>query len=179
MQNWKSLETTMIYLANGEQARANINGISLEDGSGYALVQGREMKVAPLPDTWSGLGYGEIVSIALQNGKRLETVLTPDDYMKHVAYLYQGDSVEATICVFEQGAWREMTDQEYEQERRAWSEDMKDQQRIRDQWRAYRDDEPIPPDYGQEEIHHARELQQRGVTEITDLVQRRLELEGE
>ena len=141
MQNWKSLETSTIYLASGEEVHANVNGISLEDGSAYAFVQGREIKVGPLPDTWQALGYGEIVPIALQRGETITAVLAPDDYQKHVAYLYRDpDSIEATICVFDAGHWREMTDQEYEQERRAWSEDMKDQQRIRQEWREYRDE---------------------------------------
>lgn len=180
MQNWKEPPTSAIYLANGEQVYANVNGFSPDDGSAYALIQGRDVKVGPLPDTWQALGYGEIVSITLQSGEVIQAVLAPDDYIKHVAYLYRDpDSIEATICVYDAGHWCEMTDAEYEQERRAWSADMKDMQRIRDQWRAYRNDEPIPPDYGEEEIRHARELQQTGVTEITDLVQRRLELEGE
>ena len=140
MQNWK-VETSTIYLANGEQVSAHVNGIS-PDGSGYVLVDGREVKVMPLPDTWQALGYGEIVSIALQSGETIEAVLTPDDYIKHVAYLYRNESIEATICVYDQsrGAWREMTDEEYEKERRAWSEDMKDQEQIRRGWRAYRDE---------------------------------------
>ena len=126
MQNWKDSVTSMIYLANGRQLITNVNGISPEDGSGYAIVQGREIKVAPLPDIWSALGYGEIVAITLQNGEVAEAVLTPDGYTNHVAYLSPDESSSATICVFDQGAWREMTDQEYEQERRAWSEDTKD-----------------------------------------------------
>ena len=141
-----------IYLANGELAHANVKGRYLEDESAYAFVQGREVKVGPLPDAWQALGYGEIVPIALANGETINAVLAPDGYINHVAYLYNDDSVESTICVYDAGAWREMTDQEYEQERRAWSEDMKDQQRIKDQWRAYRNDEPIPPDYVRQQI---------------------------
>src|SRR5690348_10267282 len=102
MQNWKSLETSTIYLANGEEAHANVNGISPEDGRGFVMVHGREIKVGPLPDTWQALGYGEIVSIALQGGEMISTVLTPEDYSNHVAYLYRDpDSIEATICVFD------------------------------------------------------------------------------
>ncbi len=142
MQNWKSLETSKIYLANGEAAHANVNGISPDEGSGHVMIHDREIKVGPLPDTWRALGYGEIVSIALQSGERLETVLRPDEYYKHVAYLYRdNDSIEETICVFDQssGAWREMTEQEYEKERRAWSEDMKDMRQIKQEWREYRE----------------------------------------
>jgi hypothetical protein len=32
MQNWNEPETSTIYLANGEQARAVVNGFSPEDG---------------------------------------------------------------------------------------------------------------------------------------------------
>jgi hypothetical protein len=134
-----NLETSTIYLANGEEAHANVNGISLEDGSGYIFVHGREIKVGPLPSTWRSLGYGEIVPIALQSGETINTVLTPEEYAIHVAYLYNDDSAEATICVFDAGTWREMTEQEYEQERRAWSEDMKDQAQIKREWQEYRD----------------------------------------
>src|SRR5947209_1243314 len=115
------LEISTIYLANGEQAHANVNGISPEDGSGYVFVHSHEIKVGPLPDTWSALGYGEIVAITLQTGEVIKVVLQPDAYINHVAYLYRGESIEATNCVYDQasGAWREMTEQEYEQERRA------------------------------------------------------------
>src|SRR6266700_6640745 len=134
MQKRNEPEPSTIYLANGEQASTHVNGISPEDGSGYALVHGREVKVGPLPDTWQALGYGEIVSIALQSGETIEAVLTPDDYIKHVAYLYRDpDSIETTICVYDQesSGWCEMTDQEYEQERRAWAADAKDMEQIR------------------------------------------------
>jgi hypothetical protein len=141
MQNWREPETSTIYLANGEQVSAVVNGISPEDGSGYVLVQGREVKVAPLPDTWRALGYGEIVSITLQTGEVIHAVLTPEDYQHHVAYLYRDQGIEATICLFDAGSgtWREMTEQEYEKERRAWSEDMKDMEQIKREWREYRE----------------------------------------
>jgi hypothetical protein len=113
MQNWKEPETSTIYLANGEQVSATVNGISPEDGSGYVLVQGREVKVGPLPDA---LGYGEIVSITLQTGEVIEAVLTPEEYHNHVVYLYRDESGEAAICLLDEGSgsWREMTDEEYE-----------------------------------------------------------------
>ena len=127
MQNWKETETRMIYLANGRQLITNVNGISPEDGSGSAMVQGREIKVAPLPDAFSAMGYGEIVAITLQGGEVIEAVLAPGEYTNHVAYLYFDESSDATMCLFDRqsGTWREMTDEEYETERRAWSEEMK------------------------------------------------------
>jgi len=130
MQNLKEPKTSTIYLANGGHLITAINGISPEDDSGYVTVQGRELKVMPLPDLFRYLGYGEIVSITLQNGEVIEAVLAPEEYQHHVAYLYLNEGIEATICLFDEGSgtWREMTDQEYEQERRAWSEDMKDMQ---------------------------------------------------
>lgn len=157
--NWKELETSPVYLANGEQARAAVNGIA-EDGSGFVLVDGREVKVMPLPDLWRYLGYGEVVSITLQNGKVFNTVLQPQDYEHHVAWVDIGESdlalirahhpgdiitsgeSTAIIAVYEQetGQWREMTDQEYEKERRAWEEDAKDMAQIKREWREYRNE---------------------------------------
>ena len=140
MQNWKEPETSTIYLANGEQARAEVLGIEPSDGSGYMFVHDREVKVGPLPGTWRALGYGEIVSITLQTGEVIETVLLPEEYGNHVAYLYRNESLEATICLrdSDSGAWREMTDPEYEKERRAWSADLKDMEQIKREWREYR-----------------------------------------
>jgi hypothetical protein len=142
MQNWKEPETSTIYLANGEQVDTQVNGISPEDGSGYVLVHGREVKVGPLPDTWSALGYGEIVSITLQTGEVIEAVLSPEEYLKHVAYLYRNVQIDATICLLDErsGAWREMTDQEYEKDRRTWEADEKDSAQIKREWREYRNE---------------------------------------
>ncbi len=142
MRNWKEPETSTIYLANGEQVRANVNGIDPSDGSGYVMVHRREVKVKPLPDTWSALGYGEIVSITLQTGVVIEAVLSPEEYLNHIAYLYPTAQVDATICLLDSGsnAWREMTDQEYEKERHAWEDDAKDMAQIKREWREYRDE---------------------------------------
>lgn len=159
MQNWKDPDTSTIYLANGEEAHANVNGISLEDGSGYVMVHGREIKVAPLPDTWQALGYGEIVTITLQSGETIHVVLTPDEYQHHVAWVDVGaikrasvrlsepgaivtESDEQITAIFDQGrgAWREMTGQEYEQERRAQEADSKDMAQIQREWREYRNE---------------------------------------
>ncbi len=147
MQNWKEPETSTIYLANGEQARASVNGIEPSDGSGYVFLHDRQVKVGPLPGTWSALGYGEIVSITLQTGEVIEAVLLPEEYLHHVAYLYRNESIEATICLRDAGlgAWREMTDQEYEKERRAWSADMKDMEQLKREWREYRNQGNAPP----------------------------------
>ena len=160
MQNWKEPETSVVYLANGEQVRANVNVVSPEDGSGYVLVHGREIKVMPLPDTWRSFGYGEVVNIQLQTGKTFITVLQPQEYEHHVANVDVGKSAldqvrahnpgdiitsgESTmiIAIYEQTTkqWREMREQEYEKERRAWSADMADQEQIKREWREYRDE---------------------------------------
>ena len=57
----------------------------------------------------------------------IEAVLAPGEYTNHVAYLYFDESSDATMCLFDRqsGTWREMTDEEYETERRVWSEEMK------------------------------------------------------
>jgi len=141
MQNWKDSATSTIYLANGGRLIATVNGISPEDGSGSVMVHDRAIKVGPLPDAWSAMGYGEIVAITLQTGEVIEAVLTPDGYTNHVAYLAPDESSDATICLFDKqsGTWREMTEQEYEKERRAWSEDAKDMQQIKLKWQEYRE----------------------------------------
>src|SRR6266700_4542466 len=97
MQKRNEPEPSTIYLANGEQASTHVNGISPEEGSGYALVHGREVKVGPLPDTWSALGYGEIVSIVLQGGRVFTTVLQPQEYEHHVAWVDIGEGDLALI----------------------------------------------------------------------------------
>ncbi len=120
--NWKEPETTLVYLANGERVSAVVTGISPEDESGYVLIDGREIKVMPLPDI---LGYGEVISVTSQHGEVIEAVLTPGrlDQIR-TAYLYHKESVETTMCLFDEGSatWREMTDQELEKERRAWED---------------------------------------------------------
>lgn len=141
MQNWKDSATSTIYLANGGRLIATVYGISPEDGSGYVLVHDREIRVSPLPDAWSAMGYGEIVAITLQTGQVIEAVLTPDGYTNHVAYLSPDESSEETICLFDtqSGTWREMTAQEYEKERRARSEDAKDMQQDKQEWQEDRE----------------------------------------
>lgn len=133
MQNWTDSATSTIYLANGGRLIAAVTGISPEDGSGSVLVQGRAIKVDPLPDEWSAMGYGEIVAITLQSGEVIEAVLTPDGYTNHVAYLAPDESGEATLCRFDRqsGTWREMTAQEDEKERRARSEEVNDRPHIK------------------------------------------------
>ncbi|SRR6266446_9675115 len=133
MQNWKEPETSTIYLANGEQISAVVNGIA-EDDSGYALVHSREVKVRLLPDI---LGYGEVISVTSQYGEVIEAVLTPGrlDH-KRIAYLYHKESVETTICLFDgaSGTWREMTDQELEKDRRAWEDHLSDEELDPKKW---------------------------------------------
>src|SRR5215470_9989884 len=102
--NWNKPKTSTIYLANGGHLITAITGISPEDDSGYVTVQGREIKVAPLPDAWSAINYGKVVSITLQNSEVIEAVLAPEGYTNHVAYLYSDESVEATICLFDEGS---------------------------------------------------------------------------
>jgi len=105
------------------------------------LVHDREIKVSPLPGAWSAMGYGEIVAITLQTGEVIEAVLTPDGYTNHVAYLASDESSDATMCLFDNrsGTWREMTVQEYEKERRAWSEEAKDRPQIKQEWQEDRE----------------------------------------
>lgn len=130
------LETSTIYLANGEQASANVNGISFEDGSGYVFVHGREIKVMPLQSPWLST-WSEIVSVKRNDGSAFETALTPTQISEKTAIIDQGN--ETVYLLLDEGKWREMTEQEIEQDRRAWSDDMKDMQHIKQEWREYRD----------------------------------------
>ena len=135
MQNWKEPETSMIYLANGEQASAEVNGLSLEDGSGYVFVHGREIKVMPLQAPWS-FAWSEVVAIKRNDGSTFETALTPVQISEKTAIIDQG--TETVYILFDAGVWREMTEQDLEQERRAWSADMADMEQIKREWREYR-----------------------------------------
>lgn len=136
MQNGKEPETSIIYLANGEQVSANVNGLSLEDGSGYVMVHGREIKVMPLQSPWS-FAWSEVITIKRNDGSTFETELTPVQIRQKTATLDQGD--ETIYLLLDTGIWREMTEQERGQERRAWSTDMVDMQRIKQEWREYRE----------------------------------------
>ncbi|SRR5260370_40012263 len=135
MQNWKEPETSTIYLANGEQVSTAVNGISLEDGSGYVFVHGREIKVMPLSAPWS-FSWSEVVAIKRNDGSTFETALTPVQISEKTAIVDRRD--ETVYILLDEGLWREMTEQELEQEHRAWSADMKDMQQIKREWHEYR-----------------------------------------
>lgn len=142
VKNWNEPEMSPVYLATGEQVYVHINGISPDDGSGHALIGEREINVAPLPTPWQGLGYGEVVTITLQSGKTIISVLTPEEYTRHTAYLFLDAGADATICLLDKstGQWREMTGDEYDKERRAMEADMRDMAQIEREWREYRNE---------------------------------------
>jgi hypothetical protein len=137
MHNWKQPEVSTIHLANGEQVEANVNGIEPSDGSGYVMVHGREIKVMPLQQPWTD-HWAEVLTIKRNDGSTFEIALDPLQLSEKVLIIDQGDEEVHLLC--DAGTWREMTDQEYEQERRAWEADAKDMQQIRQEWRAYRDE---------------------------------------
>ena len=136
MQHWKEPEISMIHLANGEQALANVNGISLEDGHGYVLIDGREIKVMPLHTPWA-FDWAEVLTIKRNDGSTFETVLDPLQLSEKVLIIDQDD--EEVHLLQDAGTWREMTEQELVQERRAWSADMADMEQIKREWREYRE----------------------------------------
>lgn len=76
MHNWKDTETAIIHLANGEQASANVNVISPEDGSSYVFVYGRESKVMPLHLPWS-FDLAEVITIMRNDSSMFDIVLDP------------------------------------------------------------------------------------------------------
>lgn len=137
MQNWNELETYTIHLANGKQALANVTGLSMEDGSGYVLIDGREIKVQPLHTPWP-FDWVEVLTIKRNDGSTFETVLDPLQLSEKVLILDRGE--ETIYLLRDADIWREMTDQELEQERRAWSADMKDMEQIRQEWHEYRNE---------------------------------------
>jgi hypothetical protein len=137
MQNWKEPETSTIHLADGQEVSAAVNGISPEDGSGYVLIDGREIKVMPLHTPWP-FDWAEVVTIRRNDGSTFEIALDPLQLSEKVLIIDQGD--EEVHILFDAGIWREMTEEELEQERRAWSADMKDMEQIKREWRDYRNE---------------------------------------
>ncbi|SRR5258706_2251738 len=147
---------SLVYLADGREIRVEVQ----RHGDGGTIeFEGRTITVERLARPYEFLGYGELVPIKLRSGRTWGAVLQPQEYEHHVATIDIGESElklirahnpgdiitsgesTAITALYEQetGQWREMTDQEYEKERRAWSEDMKDMQQIRQEWREYRD----------------------------------------
>ena len=138
MQQWNEPETSTIYLANGEQVQANVNGISLEDGSGSVFVHGRAIKVVPLPSPWA-FAWSESITVTRTDGSTFEVALTPDQIAQNTAIIERRN--ETISLLSDNGVWREMSDQERERERRAWAQDMADLEQIRRAWCAYREEE--------------------------------------
>lgn len=48
---WHDPDVSVIYLTDGQTVLAEVNGLDLEETSGYAFVQGREIEVARLDHT--------------------------------------------------------------------------------------------------------------------------------
>jgi len=148
--------TYPVYLADGRRIRADISDVAGQ--TPVIEYDHHTIPVAPLAPPYDTLGYGEIVSIALASGRNWQAVLQPQEYQYHVASLdtpssetvrahNAGDVItdgkDSTItAVYDQTiqAWREMTDAEYERERRAWDEDAKDMEHIRQEWHEYRNE---------------------------------------
>jgi len=136
MQNWKDPETVTIHLANGEQAGANVNGISPEDGSCYVFVHGREIKVMPLHSPWS-FDWAEVIIIKRNDSSTFEIALDPLQLSEKMAIIDSGD--ETIYLLHDADVWREMREDELEHERRVWSTDMKVMEQIKREWREYRE----------------------------------------
>jgi hypothetical protein len=137
MQNWKEPETSVIHLVDSQEVEASVNGISPQDGSGYVMIHGREIKVKPLPVPWSW-EWSEVITVKRNDGSTFETVLDPLQLSEKATIVEQGE--DEVHLLFDAGTWREMTEQELEQERRAWDADMKDMAQIDREWREYRNE---------------------------------------
>ena len=140
MQQWNEPDVSTIYLANGEQVQANVNGLSLEDGSGSVFVHGRTIKVVPLSSPWT-FAWSEAITITRRDGSTLEVALTPVQIAEQAAIIDQGN--ETISLLSDNGVWREMSDQEREHERRAWAQDLADMEQIRCEWCAYQEGEEL------------------------------------
>ncbi|HET8851702.1 MAG TPA: hypothetical protein VFN02_04190 [Ktedonobacteraceae bacterium] len=137
MQNWKEPETSTVHLANGEQVRRNVNGISPEDGSGYVLVHDRDIKVMPEPSPWH-FDWAEVITIKRNDGRTFEIVLDPIQLSEKTAIIDRGEETIYLLC--DASTWREMSEEELARERRAWEADEKDIAQIKREWREYRNE---------------------------------------
>lgn len=125
-----------IHLANSEQASTNVNGISPEDGSGYVFLHGQEIKVMSLHSPWS-FDWAEVITIKRNDGSTFKIALDSIQLSEKLAIIDRGE--ETIYLLRDAGMWREMTEEELEHERRAWSTDMKDMEQIKREWREYRE----------------------------------------
>ena len=137
MQNWKEPETSTVHLMNGEQISAAVNGISPEDGSGYVLVHGRDIKVMPLPSPWH-FDWAEVITIKRNDGSTFEIILDPIQLNEKTAIIDRGEETIYLLC--DAGSWREMSEEELARERRAREADEKDIAQIKREWREYRNE---------------------------------------
>lgn len=115
---WNTLNLSTIYLADGTTVEAEVNGISLKDGSGYALLPGlREIKVKPLEGPWSG-HYAEEIIIKRNDGTAIKIALTPFQRIEQSTIITIRE--QDIYILRDNGIWREMTDDEREAYRIAW-----------------------------------------------------------
>jgi hypothetical protein len=129
-----------IFLADGREVWAKVTA---EDGEhGIAVIDGRAITVWRFVAPWRGLGWGELVHGHSADGGEFDAIWLPEEYKCGVARAYAHDGAEPSIYVRDKqtGQWREMTGEEYEQERRAWDADQRDMEKIRGEWQAYRNE---------------------------------------
>src|SRR5258708_22409278 len=90
MQNRTEPETSTIHLADGQEITASVNGFSPEDGSGYVLIDGREIKVMPLsvPWTWE---WSEVLTVKRNDGSTFEIALDPLQLSEKTTIVDHGD----------------------------------------------------------------------------------------
>lgn len=130
---------SQIFLADGREVWAEVIG----DGEqGTVVIDGQTVTVWRFASPYRGLGYGELVHGLSANGGTFDAVWLPDEYKSGVAYAYAYEGSEASIYVRDKdtGQWREMTDAEYVQERKAQDVDSRDMEQIRQEWQAYRNE---------------------------------------
>lgn len=128
-----------VYLADGRNVTATVTDCSA-DGSGWICYENQRLPVKELAVPFQGVGYGQVVALTLADGRIWDAVFQPAEYTGGVALVELDADTHVITCLRDPrtGQWREMTDEEYERERRAWDADQSDLQQIRQEWDKYR-----------------------------------------
>lgn len=140
--------THLVYLADGQELQTEVTLADNEHGT--IELAGSTIPVDRLAEPYSFLGYGQLVEIAVQTGEPFSTTLQPEEYHNHYAYI-QVSETEFISALYDSqaGLWRELTDAEYAQDRKAREADERDMQHIAKEWHDYAHaGDEIPPSKG-------------------------------
>lgn len=136
---WNTLNLSTIYMTDGSTVQAEVNGISLEDGSGYTLLPTmREIKVRPLSEPYAHC-YAEETIVKRNDGSSFGIGLSPSQRLEIYGTIFFHRTGEIYI-LHDGNAWREMTDSELDKWRKALDADQNDMAQIDREWREYRNE---------------------------------------